>query len=48
MVRDELGPTAGAAALIGVPAIIVMVIAVLALVVVRALAQSPWGCSRLP
>ncbi|ETZ97994.1 carbon starvation CstA family protein [Mycobacterium kansasii 732] len=43
MVRDELGPTAGAAALIGVPAIIVMVIAVLALVVVRALAQSPWG-----
>ncbi|KZS84685.1 carbon starvation protein A [Mycobacterium persicum] len=43
MVRDELGPTAGVAALIGVPAIIVMVIAVLALVVVRALAQSPWG-----
>ncbi|VBA49488.1 Carbon starvation protein A [Mycobacterium attenuatum] len=43
MVRDELGPTAGVAALIGIPVIIVMVIAVLALVVVRALAQSPWG-----
>lgn len=43
MVRDELGATAGVAALVGVPVIIVMVIAVLALVVVRALAQSPWG-----
>ncbi|ETW21098.1 carbon starvation CstA family protein [Mycobacterium gastri] len=43
MVRDELGATAGVAALIGVPVIIVIVIAVLALVVVRALAQSPWG-----
>ncbi|KAA1250958.1 carbon starvation protein A [Mycobacterium simiae] len=43
MVRDELGATAGVAALVGVPVIIAMVIAVLALVVVRALAQSPWG-----
>ncbi|BBX97722.1 carbon starvation CstA family protein [Mycobacterium lacus] len=43
MVRDELGATAGVAALIGVPVIITIVIAVLALVVVRALAKSPWG-----
>lgn len=43
MVRDELGATAGAAALIGIPVIITIVIAVLALVVVRALAKSPWG-----
>lgn len=43
MVRDELGATAGAVALIGIPVIITIVIAVLALVVVRALAKSPWG-----
>lgn len=43
MVRDELGATAGAAALIGIPIIITILIAVLALVVVRALAKSPWG-----
>ncbi len=43
MVRDELGASAGAVALIGIPVIITIVIAVLALVVVRALAKSPWG-----
>jgi carbon starvation protein len=43
MVRDELGKTAGAAALIGIPTIVTILIAVLALVVVRALAKSPWG-----
>ncbi|WP_371328031.1 carbon starvation CstA family protein [Mycobacterium sp. 1423905.2] len=43
MVRDELGAGAGVAALIGIPVIITIVIAVLALVVVRALAKSPWG-----
>ncbi|QUR66796.1 carbon starvation CstA family protein [Mycobacterium spongiae] len=43
MVRDELGAVGGAAALIGVFTIMVIIIAVLALVVVRALAQSPWG-----
>ncbi len=43
MVRDELGAAAGTVALIGIPVIITIVIAVLALVVVRALAQSPWG-----
>lgn len=43
MARDELGATGGAAALIGAFAIMVIIIAVLALVVVRGLAQSPWG-----
>lgn len=43
MARDELGATGGAAAMVGVLVIMVMIIAVLALVVVRGLAQSPWG-----
>ncbi len=43
MVRSEMGPTAGAIALIGVLAIMVILLAVLALVVVKALAGSPWG-----
>jgi carbon starvation protein len=43
MARDELGATGGAAALVGVFVIMVIIIAVLALVVVRGLAQSPWG-----
>jgi carbon starvation protein len=41
--REELGAIGGAAALVGVLIIMVIIIAVLALVVVRALAQSPWG-----
>src|SRR6201992_2688472 len=43
MARDELGATGGAAALIGAFVIMVIIIAVLALVVVRGLAESPWG-----
>jgi carbon starvation protein len=43
MVRDEVGPFAGLAALVSVTAISVILIAVLALVVVNALADSPWG-----
>ncbi len=43
MARDELGATGGAAAMVGALVIMVILIAVLALVVVRALAQSPWG-----
>jgi carbon starvation protein CstA len=43
MTRDELGATGGAAALVGAFVIMVIIIAVLALVVVRGLAQSPWG-----
>ncbi|ONI80074.1 carbon starvation protein A [Saccharothrix sp. ALI-22-I] len=43
MARDEIGPIGGAAALIGVFAIMIILLAVLALVVVNALAKSPWG-----
>ncbi len=43
MVRSEMGPVAGAIALIGVFLIMVILLAVLAMVVVKALAGSPWG-----
>ncbi|OBG61289.1 MULTISPECIES: carbon starvation CstA family protein [unclassified Mycobacterium] len=43
MARDELGAVGGAAALAGVLVIMVILIAVLALIVVKALAESPWG-----
>jgi carbon starvation protein len=43
MVRDEVGPFAGLAALVSIIAISVVLLAVLGLVVVNALAESPWG-----
>lgn len=43
MVRSEMGPWAGGIALFGVLLIMIILLAVLALVVVRALAGSPWG-----
>jgi carbon starvation protein len=43
MVKEELNSSAGAVALIAVLAILVILLAVLALVVVKALAESPWG-----
>lgn len=43
MARDEIGPVGGVAALIAVLSIMVILLAVLALVVVNALANSPWG-----
>ncbi|MBM7458332.1 carbon starvation CstA family protein [Rhodococcus coprophilus] len=43
MAREELGVVGGTAALIAVFVIMIILIAVLALVVVNALAQSPWG-----
>lgn len=43
MVRDEVGPFAGLAALVSIVAIMVILLAVLGLVVVNALAESPWG-----
>ncbi len=43
MARDELGTIGGAAAIVGVLVIMVILLAVLALVVVGALAESPWG-----
>jgi len=43
MARDEIGPVAGTTALVAILGIMVVLIAVLALVVVNALASSPWG-----
>ena len=43
MARDELGAAGGAAALVGVFIIMLILIAVLAMIVVKALAESPWG-----
>jgi carbon starvation protein len=43
MARDELGAIGGVAAIVGVLVIMVILLAVLALVVVNALAESPWG-----
>jgi carbon starvation protein len=43
MVRDEVGPFAGLSALVSITAISIILLAVLALVVVNALAESPWG-----
>ena len=43
MVKEEIGPGVGALALISVLAIMIILLAVLALVVVQALASSPWG-----
>ncbi len=43
MVKDELNSTAGWVALLAILSILVILLAVLALVVVNALAESPWG-----
>ena len=43
MLRDELGPVAGIVAMFGVLVLMMIVLAVLALVVVKALTHSPWG-----
>ncbi|MCZ8519278.1 MULTISPECIES: carbon starvation CstA family protein [Paenibacillus] len=43
MIKDELGPVAGAIAMVGILGIMVILLAVLALVVVKALIGSPWG-----
>ena len=43
MVKEEIGKGVGALALISVLAIMIILMAVLALVVVQALAKSPWG-----
>jgi carbon starvation protein len=43
MAREEIGPFGGAAALVAVLLIMIILLAVLALVVVNALGDSPWG-----
>jgi len=47
MARDELGAIGGAAALVGVLAIMIILIAVLGLVVVNAMRHSPWATSTV-
>jgi carbon starvation protein len=47
MVRDEVGLVGGIAALVAVFTIMIILLAVLALVVVNALANSPWGTFSL-
>src|SRR6202171_5687424 len=43
MIKVELGPVPGSIALVGVLAIMIIILAVLSLVVVKALTSSPWG-----
>ncbi len=43
LVRMEMGPVAGTIALFGAFIIMIILLAVLALIVVKALAESPWG-----
>jgi carbon starvation protein len=43
MAREEIGPFGGAAALLAAFAIMIILLGVLALVIVNALAESPWG-----
>jgi carbon starvation protein len=43
MIRAEIGVVGGVAALVAVFAIMIIILAVLALIVVNALAESPWG-----
>ncbi|WP_159729878.1 carbon starvation CstA family protein [Methylosinus sp. Ce-a6] len=43
LIKTELGPAAGLVAMIGILTIMVILLAVLALIVVKALADSPWG-----
>ncbi len=47
MARDELGPIGGWAAMLGVLTIMIILIAVLGIVVINALAESPWGVFSL-
>lgn len=43
MIRQEIGPVAGVIGMVGILAIVIILLAVLGMVVVKALAHSPWG-----
>jgi carbon starvation protein len=43
MIRQEMGPTAGVIGMVGILAIVIILLAVLGMVVVKALDHSPWG-----
>lgn len=45
MIKEEMGPIPGTIALFGCFLIMIIILAVLALIVVKALAESPWGSS---
>lgn len=45
MIKEEMGPVPGTIALFGCFLIMIIILAVLALIVVKALAESPWGSS---
>ena len=47
MIRDEVGEFAGLVSLVAIISILVILLAVLGLVVVKALAESPWGLSTI-
>lgn len=47
MIKEEMGPVPGTIALFGCFLIMIIILAVLALIVVKALAESPWGVHRL-
>jgi carbon starvation protein CstA len=52
IIKEEMGPVPGTIALFGCFLIMIIILAVLALIVVKALAESPWGvftvCSTVP
>ncbi|GAA0504149.1 pyruvate/proton symporter BtsT [Tatumella terrea] len=52
IIKQEMGPVPGTIALFGCFLIMIIILAVLALIVVKALAESPWGvftvCSTVP
>jgi carbon starvation protein len=43
MIRDALGKEAGVVAIVGILSIMIILLAVLSLIIVKALAESPWG-----
>ena len=43
LIREEMGPVAGTISLFGAFMIMIIILAVLAMIVVKALAESPWG-----
>ena len=47
MAKEEIGPFTGVLAMVAILAIMVILLAVLALVIVKALAESPWGVFTL-
>ncbi|MBX0603642.1 carbon starvation protein CstA, partial [Campylobacter coli] len=43
MIKDEMGKFTGGVAMVAIFGIMLIIIAILAMVVVKALAESPWG-----